>query len=105
MAEERLLAADGAVVSHFLANEAEGVYAIRHRQDVAPILAMNERLRNEGNGMSPSRELRRVASIPLVVYHQWLKEGFDALDPDSWPELRRRLRGDYGWLRTSSGSI
>jgi hypothetical protein len=101
----RILDEHNGVVSEFHFDPAEERFAIRHVQDVEPLLAHNERLRAEGCGFSQSRELRRVASIPLVLYHQWLKEGFDAMEADNLPELKRRLRHEYAHLRTSSGSF
>ncbi|MBI1275377.1 hypothetical protein GC177_05330 [bacterium] len=101
----RILDAHNGVVSEFHFNPAEERFAIRHVQDVDPLLEHNARLRAEGTGFSESRELRRVASIPLVLYHRWLKQGFDALQPDNLPELKRRLRGEYAYLRTSDGGF
>ncbi len=80
----------------------------RKTQDVEPILEDNKRLYNEpGGGWSKSRELRRVASIPLVVAEKWMREeGIDIFSPDHWPAIRRKLN-DPEWrhLRTAPGRV
>lgn len=77
-----------------------------HTQDVEPILERNKRLRNEGRGFSESGDLKRIASIPLVVVHQWLQEGVDVFNPDHTKEVERRLNSsDWAFLRTSEGNV
>lgn len=63
------------VVSHFHYDESEKKATIVSTQDVEPILDNNKRLQNWNDGYSPSRELRRVASIPLVVVDDLIKRG------------------------------
>lgn len=79
----------------------------KREQDVEPILKMNEILRNEGKGYSPSREWRRVASIPLIFVEKWLREeGIDVFNKDHWPAVRKKLRDpDYRKLRNSMGDL
>lgn len=43
-------------------------------QDCQRILDNNKELENHTDGYSKSRELRRVASIPLAVYEKWMRE-------------------------------
>lgn len=75
-------------------------------QDVAPVLDANKRLFNDSDGYSPSREMRRVASIPLIVVEQWMKEGVDVFNPDHAKEVRRRLNmPEWRHLRTASGRV
>lgn len=79
-------------------------------QDTTPIIEDNKRLINEGKGYSPSRELRRIASIPNIVTLRWLYE-----DGVYWPRLpkkeatkylRRKLSDpQYRYLRTSDGAL
>jgi hypothetical protein len=42
----------------------DGKIIERKTQDVEPIIKRNKYLQNDGDGYSPSRELRRAASIP-----------------------------------------
>ena len=85
----------------------EGVFHIENRQDVQPILEHNKALLNSGeDGYSPDRFLRRVASIPNVVYLQWMKEGIDACNPDHWPAVARKLNDpEWRYLRTAPGRV
>ena len=81
-----------------------GRFSIETVQDVEPILDQNHRLANAGDGFSADRELRRIASIPHVVYQAWLGMGFDALLPENRATLRRILNDpDWRKLRTSPG--
>ena len=81
-------------------------FHIEKIQDVEPILNRNQALRNHNDGFNSDRTGRRIASIPMVIYHQWLQEGFDALDPANDAELRRRLSSsDWMKLRTSEGRL
>lgn len=101
----RLLDADPAsgIVELFHHDPLTDVTTIETRHDCGPLLEHNKRLATSGDGYSPSRELRRVGSIPFGVYLRWLAEGFDALDPNNTIELRRRLNDpDWRWLRTLS---
>lgn len=87
-------------------DEGERKIVVQRQQDVEPVLELNKALQTLGDGYSRSGNLRRVGSIPLVVIEQWLREGFDAFDPNNRVELRRRLN-DPEWrhLRTAPGRV
>lgn len=105
---KKLLDANGGVVSTFHYDEMEDKTVVQQVQDVEPILENNKALQTFNDGYSPSREFRRVASIPLVIAQQWMKE-----DGINWLALPRREKGaylrkklsdpDYRFLRTSGG--
>jgi hypothetical protein len=81
----------------------DGLVTEKRTQDVEPVLDANGRLANDTDGYSPSRDLQHVASIPLVVWEQWLQEG---LDPNDDMALMRKLNnGDWAKLRTGAGRI
>jgi hypothetical protein len=83
-------------------------FTIRHVQDVEPYLDHNKRQYTDGtNGYSPSRELKKTASIPPGVYMKWLiEEGIDALKPEHWDAVKRKLNSsEYLYLRTAGGHI
>lgn len=79
--------------------------------DIAPILEENKAKFNHNDGWSPSKELRRVASIPLALIHKWqVEEGVNALDsafnPDVARWLARKLNDpEYAYLRTAPGRV
>lgn len=78
-------------------------FHVEKAQDVAPILERNRRLRNLDDGFNAERDGRRVASIPVVVWHQWLAEGMDPNDMDA---LKAKLRDpEWAYLRTSEGAV
>ena len=80
-------------------------FAVETRQDVEPILDNNKRLANDNDGYSPSRELRRIASIPLVIVEKWKNEmGVDVFKKDHQAKVRALLNDpDWRYLRTSPG--
>jgi hypothetical protein len=77
-------------------------------QDVEPILESNKALQTAGDGYNADRDLRRIASIPLVVAQKWMKDdgvNFLALNRrEKTAYLRRKLNDpEYAYLRTSPG--
>lgn len=80
-------------------------FAIETVADVQPIIDNNKRLAADGDGYSPSREMRRIASVPLVIVEKWRNElGVDLFNKDHLPAVRRLLNDpDYRFLRTSPG--
>jgi hypothetical protein len=77
-------------------------------QDVEPILESNKALQNDGTaGYSPSKDLRRIASIPLILVEKWLREeGINVFDRNHWPAVRNKLNSpEYSYLRTSKWRV
>ena len=91
----------------FFHGRQDGRAVLETAQDVAPILDRNRALATDGDGYTPGREMRRAASIPLVVAEKWRNElGVDLLDPDHWPAVKRLLNDpDWRWLRTAPGRL
>jgi hypothetical protein len=78
--------------------------------DVAPILERNKAMATHNDGYSKSREMRRVASIPLILLQKWKnEEGWDpwnTSDPDVQRKLALKLDDpEYQWLRTAPGRV
>lgn len=77
--------------------------------DVTDHLEQNKAMMNHNDGYSPSRELRRVASIPAIIILKWKEElGVDFYSTD--PEQKRKVRqllnsNEYLFLRTAPGRI
>ena len=92
-------------------DESAGQVTVERVQDVEAILDNNKRSLNDGtNGYSKSKDLKRVASIPLVVIEQWMKEdGVNFLSlqgTDREKYLRKKLNDPNNkWLRTSGGRM
>lgn len=92
---------------HKFAKEEGGDLTISSVQETAPILERNKAMANHNDGYSPSREMRRVATIPMVVAHKWLaEEGWWAFDPANSAKLVQKLNDpDYAYLRTAPGRL
>lgn len=80
---------------------------IERVQDVQPYLDRNKADQAANvQGARRSKELRRVASIPLVVVEQWLKEGIDVFNPAHAVKVKRRLQDpEYRYLRTDASRL
>lgn len=80
-------------------------FAVETRQDVEPILDANKRAQADGDGYTPSREMRHIARIPNVVIEKWINElGVNVFNKDHAPAVRRLLNDpDWRFLRTSPG--
>ena len=80
-------------------------FAIEARQDVTPLLDINKRQANDGDGYTPSREMRHIARIPNVVIEKWLNEyGVNIFNKDHLPAVKRLLNDpDWRYLRISGG--
>lgn len=76
-------------------------------QALDPIFDRNKAMANHNDGYSPSRELRRVATIPYVIGLKWLnEEGWWFMDPDNADRLAKKLNdADWRYLRTADGQI
>ena len=86
-------------------DEADGGVTIATQQDVAPILEQNKAMQAHNKGYTKSKDMARIASIPLTIIYKWLtEEGWDAMSPD--PDCQRKLAqkldsSEYRYLRTS----
>lgn len=107
MKDFKHLLTSAAGVSHFMRQNADGSTTFAASQANDPILDHNQRLRTENDGWSKSKELRRVASIPMSLVYKWRQEeGWDAFDPDHQDKLAQKLNDpDYAYLRTASGVL
>jgi hypothetical protein len=91
----------------FIVDEAEKRLIARFTQDVEPNLDLNKALYNSNDGYSRSREIRRVASIPLVIVEKWMNEdGINVYNKNHREAVRRKLNSnEYLWLRTAPGRV
>tara|TARA_R110000772_G_scaffold4094_8_gene14491 strand:+ start:10632 stop:10988 length:357 start_codon:yes stop_codon:yes gene_type:complete len=93
------------------------VTTIETVQDVAPFLEWNKTRQNfdggGGGGLNErsKKQIRsgrgwHVASIPIGVQYEWLKEGVDLHNPDHWDRVKRKLNSrEYQYLRVNPGVI
>jgi hypothetical protein len=87
--------------------DSDGSLIVQRLADVEALLEANKALAASGDGYTPSRELRRAASIPLAIIEKWRNElGVDVLNPDHMPAVRRLLNSnEYAFLRTAPGRL
>lgn len=90
---------------HF--QDSDNTFTVNRTQDVEPFLNANKRAQSDGEGWSPSREMRRIASIPPIVHEIWKNTyGVDPLKPEHHKLLRRLLNDpENRFLRVSEGQF
>lgn len=106
--QQRLAAAtaQGEVLTQWGWDDMESQNVLHRCQDVEPILEHNKALVQDGDGYSPDRTFRRVASIPNVIVEQWMREGINIFRKEDWPKVQRRLNDrEWSHLRTAPGRL
>jgi len=97
-----------APVTVFHHDEVEGKDIFETIHDADPIFDNNKRLYTDGeDGYSPSRDMKRVASIPLGMV-ELLRQtmNINVLDKNDWPRLAALLDDpEYQFLRTAPGKV
>lgn len=96
------------ITTEFTPNYDGSVLEVKRTQDVEPYLEANKRDRLETPSWQPfsGRDMYRVASIPLIVVEQWIKEGINLFDSSDKPKVMARLNSpEYSYLRTMTGKI
>lgn len=102
MADRELLETVDGISEYIEFDDAAGTVTFRRISDVEPLIDENKRLSTLNDGYSPSREWKRVASIPLNVVLLWTeKYGVDPTAQGN-EDLLARLLADPEWrhLRT-----
>lgn len=95
-------------VETFEYDEANGVATIHRREDVEPNIEANKReLLSGHSGYTPSRDMRRAASIPCSVALEWKQKlGIDVFDKNDWPAVKRLLNSnEWAYLRTAEFTL
>lgn len=85
----------------------DGKVEVKSTQDVEPILKRNREYQASKNGYTPSRDLKWVASIPLIIAEKWKKEeGIDIFNKNHREAIRKKLNDpEYSYLRTGGGKL
>lgn len=103
---ETFLFRSSAGVDHYMIEDEDGT-RFRSVQPVDAYLERNKAMLTTNDGYSPSRELRRVASIPMGLIAYWKQtEGWDAFDPEHADKLAQKLNSnEFAFLRTAEGRV
>jgi hypothetical protein len=72
-----------------------------------PVIERNKAMATHNDGYTADRTIRRVASIPLIIWLKWLnEEGWDAFRPENGKKLCDKLNdADWAYLRTAPGRL
>ena len=82
----------------------DGRLIVRNTFDMEPILEANKAASNDGTGgWTPSRQMRRVASVPLVLLKLWDSMGISP-KKDRKEFLKRLNDSELRGFRTDGGS-
>lgn len=87
----------------FFKANSDGTYTVWSTQENDPLLDDNKAMANHNDGWSESRDIRRAASIPMLLIEKWKQEeGWNALDMRYRDKLKQKLNDiDYQHLRTA----
>jgi|TARA_R100001594_G_scaffold123517_1_gene159958 hypothetical protein len=103
---------DGLSKTTFIGDELEKKIAIKEELNIDSHLKHNKELYNSNDGYSPSRELKRVASIPILALQIWAKEyngqnNWWAIPKDEQNKiLKKKLNsGEYQYFKTAKGNL
>lgn len=104
---EPFLPADETGIAHYRRNNGDGTVSYRAVQDNDPILDRNKAEATHNDGYSLTRELRRVARIPMQLLYHWMAtEGWDPFDPANSHKLAQKLNSnEFEFLRTAPGRL
>jgi hypothetical protein len=107
---KRHLFTSSAGIDHYMIEDEAGL-RFASSQSTEQILDQNKRMATWNDGYSPTRELRRVASIPYILMLKWRnEEGWWAMDAGHDPDVARKLAAklnsnEYEYLRTAEGRV
>ena len=103
---------DGLRKTTFVGDDAEKQITIGEEQNIDSHLKHNKELYNSNDGYSPSRELKRVASIPILALQIWAKEyngnnNWWALPAETQTKiLKKKLNSnEFQYFKTARGNL
>lgn len=94
-------------IDHWLVDADNGGHRFASTQATDDILDRNKAMATHNDGYTPSRDIRRVASVPYIVALKWLnEEGWWMFDPDHADKLAAKLNSsEWAHLRTAEGRL
>ncbi len=88
----------------------DGRLYVTRTQDIESYLDANKAEISDAPSWRPyaNKNMRKVASIPMIVAEAWLKEGINVFDPS--PDMQRKVAqklnsNEYRHLRTYPGRV
>ena len=92
--------------------ESDGKLTIHNQQNLNPLMERNKKLYNQNDGYTPSRDMKRIASVPPLILQIWTKEyngtnNWWALPKDTQKKIMRTKlnSSEFRYFRTAEGSL
>ena len=92
--------------------ESDGKLTIHNQQNLNPLMERNKKLYTQNDGYTPSRDMRRVASVPPIMLQIWTKEYNGTRNWWALPKeiqkkiMRTKLNSsEFRYFRTAEGSL
>ena len=92
--------------------ESDGKLTINNQQNINPLLERNKKLYTANSGYTPSRDFKRIASIPPIMLEIWTKEHNGSRNWFALPKetqnkiLKTKLNSsEFRYFRTAEGKL
>ena len=92
--------------------ESDGKLTINNQQNLNPLMERNKKLYALNDGYTPSKDMRRIASVPPIILQIWTKEyngnnNWWALPKDIQKKIMRTKlnSNEFRYFKTSEGSL
>ena len=92
--------------------ESYGKLTINNQQNINPLLERNKKLYTANSGYTPSRDFKRIASIPPIMLEIWTKEHNGSRNWFALPKetqnkiLKTKLNSsEFRYFRTAEGKL
>jgi len=92
--------------------ESDGKLTINNQQNVNPLVERNKKLYTADSGYTPSKDFKRIASIPPIILEIWTKEHNGSRNWFALPKetqnkiLRTKLNSsEFKYFRTAEGRL
>jgi len=92
--------------------ESDGKLTVHNQQNLNPLMERNKKLYTQNDGYTPSRDMRRVASVPPIMLQIWTKEYNGTRNWWALPKeiqkkiMRTKLNSnEFRYFKTSEGSL
>ena len=92
--------------------ESDGKLTIHNQQNLSPLLNRNKKLYTLNDGYTPSKDMKRIASVPPIILQIWSKEyngtnNWWGLPKDIQKKIMRTKlnSSEFRYFRTAEGSL
>ena len=92
--------------------ESDGKLTIHNQQNLSPLMERNKKLYTLNDGYTPSKDMKRIASVPPIILQIWSKEyngtrNWWALPKETQKKIMRTKlnSSEFKYFRTSEGSL